>query len=538
MDRQRLPARTILCSCRLLWLSLAMLALMFTSIPNAIVRAAPGDLDPTFGNAGKVLTQIRGTISGLAIQPDGKLIAAGSVGDAIGSLAVARYDASGNLDPSFGVGGKAQSGLAQALGTAVALQADGKIVVGGSVGSILLHDFALARFNSDGSLDSTFGAGGIVTTDFFGDNDLLRALVIQADGKIVAAGSAYHFPTGYDFALARYNADGSLDASFGPGGRVTTNFADFDDEAFALALQANGKIVAAGYALRLNFQAALIRYNADGTLDLSFGDNGKVMTAFYPTTSSRFSAVALQKDGKIVTAGLTDNGTDNQFALARYADNGELDTSFGLQGKVTTGFPSDIQATSLALQQNGKIVAGGIRLKNAFDASADFILARYTSAGDLDSGFGLNGIIITDFKGGADLAQTLAIQKDGKIIAAGSAWASSTNRSPFCALARYQGDPVFDLCLQDDGSGSLLQINTTTGDYLFSNCAGLTVGGTGSISRRGNQLTLQHNAADRRVVSTVDTSTNKATASVQLFSQGQTFGITDRNITNNTCACR
>ncbi|HJQ27048.1 MAG TPA: delta-60 repeat domain-containing protein [Blastocatellia bacterium] len=517
-----------------------MLALASTIIHQTVVRAAAGDLDPTFGNGGKIMTY-PGSVNALAIQPDGKIIAAGPAGSEISGMAVTRYNPDGSTDLSFGVGGKAQAGLAQAVATAVALQSDGKIVVGGNAGDLAAQDFALARFNPDGSLDPTFGIGGRVITDFFGYKDTLTALVIQPDGKIAVAGSAFHEPQKYDFALARYDASGNLDVSFGIGGKAVTDFFNNDDydEVAGMALQADGKIVAAGYANYFSrHRAAVARYTADGSLDPTFGAGGKTTTDFYASGFSEFTALSVQTDGKLVAAGWTDGAGDNEFAVARYMASGLLDPTFGEGGKVTTGFHSDIEAASIALQRNGKIVVGGIRLANAFDSSADFVLARYTPTGELDPQFGMNGIVITDFQGGADAAHALAIQRDGKIIAAGNAWVSSRNRTSVCALARYQGDSPFDMCVQDDSNGNLLQINTTTGDYQFTNCAGLMLGGTGTLTRRGSTITLQHNAMDRRVMATIDTSTGKATASVQLFSQGRTFGIMDRNITNNTCACR
>jgi len=151
--------------------------------------------------------------------------------------------------------------------------------------------------------------------------------------------------------------------------------------------------------------------------------------------------------------------------------------------------------------------------------------------------FGNGGRLPTDFSGSLDLANKALIQRDGKIIAAGTTLRPNDPTNSDFAFARYNGDPVFDLCIQDDGSGSLLQISTTTGEYQFTNCGGLTVGGTGMLTRRGSTITLQHNSTDRRVTATIDKATGRATA-LQLLSQGRTFSITDRNINNNTCACR
>lgn len=168
----------------------------------------------------------------------------------------------------------------------------------------------------------------------------------------------------------------------------------------------------------------------------------------------------------------------------------------------------------------------------------DFNIMRYDTNGHLDPSFGSGGLVTTDFFNNSDTAFAVAIQPNGMIVAAGAAFDITSFNESF-ALARYNGDGAsFDICLQDDSNGSLLQINPTTGDYQFSNCGGLTIGGTGTLTKRGSLITLQHNSADCRVTATIDTATGKATASIQLFSQGRTFTITDRNINNNTCSCR
>ena len=188
------------------------------------------------------------------------------------------------------------------------------------------EDFALARYNPNGTLDGTFGTGGKVTTDFNGDDDEAHALVLQPDGKLVAAGQAESGYRGRDFALARYNPNGSLDATFGTGGKVTTDFAGNDDAAFGAVLQSDGKIVAAGGAKTSRSQDfALARYNANGSLDATFGTGGKVTTDFAGNDDAAF-ALALQQDGKLVAAGganvgrsRTDyRGSGEDFALARY----------------------------------------------------------------------------------------------------------------------------------------------------------------------------------------------------------------------------
>lgn len=513
------------------------LATVLLSWPLAnTVAATAGDLDPTFGSGGRVITDFFGKSDGaraVAIQPDGKIVAAGSVNSAE-TFGLARYNADGSLDSTFGSGGKVFTDLlvGTADAEAIAIQKDGKLVVGGTSFSLNVNDFVIARYNKDGSLDSTFGSGGVVTTDFFGSFDDLSDIAIQSDDKIVAAGQVDTGGLHFDFAVARYNVDGSLDSSFGSLGLVTTDLGSVVDSAQAVVIQGNNKIVLAGGTA---FDFALARYNADGSLDATFGSGGRVVTDLFGLPEFA-NACALQADGRIVVAGFA----FVDFALVRYNTDGSLDFTFGGTGKVITDFFGfEERANAVAIQQDGKLVVGGFASKNSMSTSSDFAIARYNIDGSLDSTFGLGGKVMTDFAGSRDEVFGIAIQSDGRIVAAGEAATDSSSSRLDFALARYSGDVVrFDICLQDDSNGNLLQFNSTTGDYQFTGCsAGLVLAGTGSLIQRGGVFTLQHYAADRRVLARVDTTVNRGTASVQIFSQGATFTITDRNTMNNSCSC-
>ena len=255
---------------------------------------------------------------------------------------------------------------------ALAIQSDGKIVAAGKSSNGSTHDFALVRYNTNGSLDTSFGTGGIVTT-LVGISGGAYALGLQSDGKIVAAGSSSN-GSNYDFALVRYNADGSLDTSFGTGGIVTTTVGSSDDYASTLGIQSDGKIVAAGYSYNgSNYDFALVRYNTNGSFDTSFGTGGIVTT---PVGSSDDYArtLGIQSDGKIVAAGYSSNGSTYDFALVRYNTNGSLDTTFGTGGIVTTPVGSSGIAYALGLQSDGKIVAAGY---SSNGSTYDFALVRY-----------------------------------------------------------------------------------------------------------------------------------------------------------------
>ena len=408
---------------------LVLLALSGASL--CIVRpvaAAPGDLDQSFGTGGKVVTRdgACSQASALAIQyNDGKLVVAVDFWClSPKTFALRRYNPNGIVDSSFGTGGKVTTDFGGSSSAyALAIQADGKLVAAGGA----LNDFALARYNSDGSLDSGFGTGGKVTTDFGGSSGA-TALAIQADGKLVAAGVA-----GDDFALARYNPNGSLDPNFGIGGKVTTDFGG-SDRANALAIQADGKLVTAGVA---GDHFALARYNPDGSLDSNFGTGGKVTTDFGDSNGVGARDLAIQADGKLVVVGTKVVGfLGNDFALARFNADGTLDSSFGTGGKVVTNIGGHDGAIALAIQTDGKLVAAGTTTVTPADDDFHFALARYNPNGSLDSSFGTGGKVITshfpNFFADGEGASALAIQLDGKLVAAGFATSD-------IGLARYTG---------------------------------------------------------------------------------------------------
>lgn len=210
------------------------------------------------------------------------------------------------------------------------------------------------------------------------------------------------------------------------------------------------------------------------------------------------------------------------------AAEGDLDLTFGTGGRVITDFAYASLIRDIAIQKDGKLIAAGI-------AAFDFVLARYNSDGSLDGRFGTEGKTTTEFFGSLDLINGVAIAKDGAIVVAGVSVHNSVGE---IALARYVGGPIFKLCLQDDRSGTILQLDPDSGDYQFTTCAGLTIGGTGTVSYQGRILTLRHNAIDRRVLAIIDSSRVRGNASIKASSQESTFTITDRNTADNICACR
>jgi uncharacterized delta-60 repeat protein len=418
-------------------LSLVGAVALVVAIANP-AAAPPGDLDTTFDGDGKVTTDFAGGFDeahAVAIQADGKIVAAGRTIVSDFDFAVARYNTDGSLDTTFGVDGLVTMDFAgeDDEAHAVAIQGDGKIVAAGLAIVSGTFDFALARYNTDGSLDTTFDTDGKVTTDFAGSEDHARGVAIQGDGKIVAAGLANVSGTN-DFALARYNANGSLDTTFGSGlGKIATDFAGSDDHARGVAIQGDGKIVAAGLAnVSGTNDFAVARYNANGSLDTTFDTDGKVTTDFAGGHDDAFG-VAIQANGKIVAAGCVSCFGGANFALARYNTDGSLDTTFDGDGLVTTDFAGGTdQAFAVAIQGDGKIVAAG---SFVVSGTFDFAVTRANTNGSLDTTFSGDGKVTTDFAGSTDQARAVAIQANGRIVAAGCFRCDSLE-SEF-ALARY-----------------------------------------------------------------------------------------------------
>ena len=429
-------------------------AIILTFFANVqMAQAADGDLDPLFGSGGMVMTDLGKSTDlaeAVAIQADGKLVVVGTTYKnndfSDEDFVVTRYNTDGTLDITFGNKGKVRTdfpGLA-AVPSSVVIQPDGKIVVAGGAFPLFtfLGNFEVVRYNPNGSLDTSFGDGGIVTT-IFPAGSYAFDVALQSDGKIIAAGTFFvDFDPGEssdtDFALARYNPDGTPDATFGNGGQVTTDFVGFEDDAFSVLIQPDGKIVAVGSANdpATFYDFAAARYLSNGTIDTTFGVAGKVRTDFGDQDFDRARSAALQPDGRIVAAGFaTHNGGVQNFAVARYTSSGVLDTTFSRDGKTQIDFGNCCQsATKVLLQSDGKIIAVGG--SNGESSDDDFLLARLSPRGSLDNTFGIGGKVRTSFgdlNGGANGA---ALQSDGKIVAVGFQ-ATFSNQFANFALARY-----------------------------------------------------------------------------------------------------
>ena len=421
--------------------------LLLSLLPLVQVHAASGDLDATFGNGGIVFTDTTGVpnvqtdIDGAkatAIQSDGKIVAAGYARDAagVGQYTVVRYDANGALDPYFGNGGIARvpvTGNAYSM----ALQPDGKIVVAGYSGTAY-SVFTAVRFTTDGQLDPAFANNGIVTIDF-GQSATAWTVAVQSNLKIILAGNTEG--PGNQCALARLNENGSLDTSFGTGGKKTVALVKPNQGGTirTLAIQGDGKIVAGGWG---NSDLALMRFLPNGQLDTTFGSSGKTLTNFLTNSTDQCFDIAIDSLGRIIAAGRVTQSVNKSsyqyFVVARYSANGTLDTSFGTNGLTTTSFVGGTTlAKALVLQADNKIVLVG----QVGVGPWDIAVARYQENGAIDTSFGVNGKVTTNLAGGSDIAGGAAIQQvyEGtqlveRLIVAG---ASAANGGYNFAVARY-----------------------------------------------------------------------------------------------------
>ena len=359
------------------------------------------------------------------IQPGGQIVTAGwrTVGTGIATdFALIRNNPDGTLDSSFGTGGIATTDLGGADDQALdaALLPDGGIVAVGrtDASGILKTAFGVVRYLPDGTPDPSFGAGGIVTTPFFGKGAVADAVAVQPDGKIVVAGFADE-ASGFnsDFALARYDPDGTLDTSFDGDGIVTTDLGGQDDNITGLMIQPDGRIVVAGTA---GEDIALARYTPNGKLDPSFGNGGSRITdlGFVDVANG----VALSPGGQILLAGYTIGAKlNNDFLLERYNTDGTLDTTFGTGGTVKTDVSAgDDFAENLVLDAAGRIILVGEATSPTSPTSTDIALARYHADGTPDTSFATDGILTADFQGLGDIGKDVALDSQGRIVAAGS----------------------------------------------------------------------------------------------------------------------
>ncbi|MCY1078142.1 hypothetical protein [Archangium lansingense] len=414
-----------------------------------------GTLDPSFGSGGVVTTDFSGgaeQIEDLAIQRDGRIVTVGSTRNTLTNntnVALMRYLEDGRLDPSFGEGGRVTTDFGGTdVARAVAIQPDGKLVIAGFTTTSAPRDvFLVARYLKDGRLDTSFGTGGWTTIDFGGHIvSLAHDVGIQPNGRIVVAGLTLDARSSYDFAIARLRKDGSLDPSFGSGGTVNVDFSGGADFGLAMSILPGCRIVVAGSAAvpGSGDDYAAIRLRPDGTLDPSFGTSGRTTVDFLGADDDAWG-VAIQPGGKVVLAGRVSRPGESHFAfgLTRLDSEGRLDTRFGDGGRTLTDFSrSSDSAMDVAVQSDGRIVAAGI-VGDDVRGGVHFGIARYDKQGRLDPSFGTGGLVTSDFGLSpifGDQAFAVAVDEDDRILVGGASVVGFPEpRDLDASLARYLG---------------------------------------------------------------------------------------------------
>ena len=391
-----------------------LLCSLFLSYFN-ISFSQSGNLDLTFGTTGIVSTDMgvpfnygnsntQGytIFTGAAIQTDGKFIACGYTWNGIAfDFAVVRYKTDGNLDTSFSNDGKLMTNFGSSDNKArtIAIQSDGKIIVAGSAG----NSFALARYNTNGSPDISFNNNGQKVSDF-GGMDSVMSIVIQPDGRILAGGSV----------LARYNTDGTPDESFGTNGKLSDPFPyGYPFNCLDLVLQSDKKIIVSG---RYENYCIVARYNANGTIDSDFANQGMYLLAAGPYNTKVGASVTMQEDGKLLIGGYDEykrnQNFSSRFNLFRLNPNGTEDAGFSFSFSGINNFD---YGYSVALQSNNKIIVAGY----SNDGTSDhFAMLRYNADGSKDLTFKGNGLPVTNASPSNDRISKIAI-KDNKLYAAG-----------------------------------------------------------------------------------------------------------------------
>ena len=423
-----------------------------TTYASVTPAAAPPvqQLDLTFNTTGRFTADLSGQndISyRSAIQPDGKIVSVGyTFNGTDNDFMVMRTLPNGGLDPSFGTGGKTITPVSggEDFCNSITLQSDGKIIAAGYSFTGSDYDYALVRFNANGSLDTTFGTGGKVTTAFGPDDNYITNLTLQPDGKILAVG----YTLNEDMSLARYNPDGSLDASFGNGGIVLTDIDGSYDYAYAVAVQNDAKIVIAGFgAINGERDFAVVRYLPNGSLDPAFGNGGKAVTQLSSGTEAIFG-IAIQPDGKIVGAGYADNGTNLDFGIVRFMPNGTLDAGFAGGGKILYPIRSGADiAQDVVVQNNGKIFVAGYGVNSG--GGTDVELLRLNANGTPDTSFDGDGKLITPAGGNAAAVDAL-LMPDGRVLVTGFVLIGGQYD---CLLIRYAGEPAAAILVRN-GTGA------------------------------------------------------------------------------------
>jgi uncharacterized delta-60 repeat protein len=533
-------------SARLLALAIFSIHLL---LPGGAL-AAQGDLDVDFGIGGIVTTNLVGNnndfIKDMVTLPDGRIVVVGYIEGPVVKFALGCYTANGSLAPNFGQGGIVTTQISDIdRAVAVAIQGNKIIVLGRSFTNVEENFFSLARYDANGNLDPTFGNGGIVRANLPGTvvEGAADLAVQNEDGKIVVVGSTA--PSGNSNLFAtRYLADGSIDSSFGIGGIREISYQSGNPQASAVAIH-NGKVIIGG---NLNGKFLLTRLDQNGFDDLSFNAQGTIVISFPNSGNSILSAIAVQADGKIVLAGTTITNQGSDFAMSRVSSFGFIDGNFGNQGRVVTDFDGDADTgEAVTIQADGKIVVVG-RASDAdpSDGPNAFAVARYNPNGSLDQGFNNGGKIKTPFNDFPNVG-AVVVKNDGNLVVAGQFVNPANSTFDFALVSYIAVGPTFDIIIKHDSTNNdatnrYLKINSVTGAYQFSDCdKGIFAEGIGSVSVNGCKLNFGGGGQNSSLSALVNSCTKKGNATVIVMMEGvpssKTYQLNDTDITNNPSGC-
>lgn len=433
----------------------------------------PGDIDRSFGSAGKVT--MGSTVStewfrAVAVQQNGRIVTTGK--NSVTHLIVIRYEQDGTLDETFANGGVFSLPREGTIGMSIAVQTDGKMVVAGYE-TFSANSFFIIRLNSEGSMDGTFGSDGIKFINVTVGDDLVNDLLVQSDGKIVIAGVGNDFGEREgSIMVVRLNSDGTFDSSFGSDGKVVTGFPDIAVKGYSVATQNDGKLVVSASGLTEGKgYLEVVRYLPNGQLDLSFGSNG-ISQIILDSRRFAWGGIEVANDGRIIVTGLVGSYTELVFDVVVFAflADGSLDNSFGSDGKTSIVTNCRCNSMGLGIQRNGKIVVVGDDWVDGEDS--DVLVARLNRNGSSDITFGDGGSVHVPIGTHSDRGLGLAIQPDGKLIIAGLYYPQPTPFDTDAFVLRLFGDQVtrqespFDF--DGDGKSDISIFRPVPGEWWYS----------------------------------------------------------------------
>ncbi len=458
-----------------------------------------GTIDTTFNGTGKVSKDINKTdnVGAVAIQTDGKIILAGYTTTTTGNqfYTAVRFNSNGSIDTTFGSAGvvTGNNTLAGYLSGGIALQSDGKIILAGNSS---FGGTKTVRLNTNGTLDTTFNGTGAVTTNLAVYVDTAESVAIQTDGKIIVTGSKYDATAHTsEYYVFRYNTNGILDTTFNASGVVTASIdKNKPNTAADVKIQTDGKIVVCGTSYVGSYDdIAIIRLNTNGTLDNTFNGTGKVTSGFLKSGRDVIEKLAVQSDGKILATGYT---SSNNISLARYNTNGTLDTSFNTKGYLTsnfqhTYFDNTLNSSAVLSQTDGKVLIVG-NYYSSTSNNQEIFVRRYNASGTVDTTFGTSGMASLGINANWTFSNAAILQTDGKIMIVGSSYIGTVS---VFTLVRFNTNGTLDTTFNGTGIlNTTISVNSVGNSILLQPDGKILVGGWITNGADRDLLLMRYNS--------------------------------------------